>query len=288
MNDHATERLELETQLRRALENNELSVMYQPLVSIKTGKIIGCEALARWDHPTRGRISPTRFIQIAEEIGVIIPIGYWVLETACRQMKEWHTALGSETLTMSVNLSGKQVQRKDVVARVQEILTRTELKPDCLKLEITETVLMSDHDAVPKLMSLKELGVKLALDDFGTGYSSLATLSTFPVDTLKIDRAFIRRVEEEAEARAIVEAIMALSRSLKMDVTSEGVENFFQLAYVGQLGCATGQGFLFSKPLVADEFWNRLMAGGRYGAANSAIQDLDSSVTDSTDGEQAA
>jgi diguanylate cyclase (GGDEF)-like protein len=263
MYDSALERLEVETALRRAVENQEIEVAYQPLINLDGGEMMGAEALARWTHPTRGAISPSEFIPIAEETGLIIPIGYWVLEEACRQARGWSDLYPGRDLEISVNLSGKQLQKPDVVERVREILDGTGLKPSCLKLEITESVLMEDREEVARKMHLiKALGVKLALDDFGTGYSSLSTLRAFPIDTLKVDRLFISQLGEEESADAIVEAIAAMARSMKMTVTGEGVENDMQEAIIRSLGCATGQGYLYDKPLTRQEFELRLRDHG--------------------------
>jgi len=202
---------------------------------------------------------PTEFIPIAEDTGQIIPIGYWILEQACVQALKWQAKNSSEEFCMSVNLSGKQLQRDDVVQRVADILLKTGLPPACLKLEITESVLMTNReDVVDKMHRLKEIGVKLALDDFGTGYSSLSTLSLFPIDTLKIDRAFIGGLGDREDAAAIVEAIMALSKTMKMNVVGEGVETKAQLDTIRALGCHSGQGFWFDEPLSVLDFDEKL------------------------------
>lgn len=266
MHDYAIERLELETSLRKALDNGEITVHYQPLIDLDTDLLMGAEALARWKHPVRGNVSPGEFIPIAEETGLISSIGYWILEEACKKAKSWSKAYDLPDFVMSVNLSGKQLQKDDVVDRVSEILERTQLKPSCLKLELTESVLMHDReDVVDKMRRLKELGLQLALDDFGTGYSSLSTLRAFPIDTLKIDRAFISRLGEEDGAMAIVEAILALARTLRMNVIGEGVETLDQEGIIKSLGCGAGQGYLYDKPLCSEDFEARLQQIGVQG-----------------------
>jgi diguanylate cyclase (GGDEF)-like protein len=263
MEDHAAERLELETGLRTALENGDIYVRYQPLIDLETNALMGAEALARWRHPTRGNIPPSEFIPLAEANGMIIPIGYWILVEACRQAAEWVEKFDAPHFVMSVNLSGKQLQRDDVVDRVQAALKEANLPPSQLKLEITESVLMADREAViDKMTRLKALGVQLALDDFGTGYSSLSTLQSFPIDTLKIDRSFISRLGEEEGAHAIVEAILALAKTMRMNVTGEGVETDSQREIIRGLGCNTGQGYLYDRPLSIGEFEERLTSQG--------------------------
>lgn len=258
MNDRVVERLQLENGMRKALECGELFVHYQPLIDLQTDTLTGAEALARWMHPTKGLVPPGRFIPIAEETGLIVPIGYWIMEEACRQTVRWKAERDLGPFCISVNLSGKQLQRDDVVERVVGILDRTGLEPASLKLEITESVLMKNQeDVIAKMRRLKDLGLRLALDDFGTGYSSLSTLSAFPIDTLKIDQTFVSRLATEEQAKSVVEAIMGLSRSMKMDVTSEGVETDFQRHIIQGFGCQTGQGYLFDRPLDADEFCRR-------------------------------
>jgi len=267
MEDYALERLELETSLRKALQNHEICVWYQPTIDLKTKQMVGAEALARWLHPTRGLVSPGQFIPIAEDTGLIIPIGYWVLEESCRQAKAWMKEYQLSEFILSVNLSGKQLQREDVVDRVRDILFRTQFPPEFLKIEITESVLMHDRDdVVEKMNKLKDMGIKLALDDFGTGYSSLATLRSFPIDTLKIDRAFICRLGSEEGANAIVEAILAVARTMHMDVTGEGIETGLQEQIVQGMGCTTGQGYLYDKPLKPEEFSRRLNPARREAA----------------------
>lgn len=250
MLQHVLVRLEIETALRSAILNREIEVHYQPLYDLQKGCIVGCEALARWNHPARGNISPAIFIPIAEDSGIIVDLGYTILQQACRQAKMWVDEGAIHDFVMSVNLSGKQIQRANVVERVQQVLEETQLDPKYLKLEITETVLLEDkEDAIQKMNGLKQLGIHLALDDFGTGYSSLSTLRAFPIDTLKIDRSFIQRVTEERDARAIVEAILVMAKSMGLNVCGEGVETEEQAQLIAELGCSVAQGFLYSQAL---------------------------------------
>lgn len=260
MSDKVVERVELENGLRQALQNNEIVVFYQPVVSLRSGRVVGAEALVRWKHPTKGMIPPIKFIPIAEESGLISQLGYQVLETACLEAKTWQPHVrGGVPLIVNVNLSGKQLQQPDVVERVAEVMQRTGIPPQMLKLEITESVLMSDmDDIVGKLQQLKNLGIKLAIDDFGTGYSSMSSLSTFPVDTVKIDKAFVSRLGQQSEASAIVGAIVMLSKTMKMDVVAEGIEINAQREHLKTLGCDMGQGYFFARPLPAEEFLNHL------------------------------
>jgi diguanylate cyclase (GGDEF)-like protein len=256
MNARAVARMELEIGLRHALERDEFRVFYQPLFRLETGEMCGVEALARWEHPEHGLIAPGQFVSIAEEIGLIVPIGYQILEQACAQMKQWQEEFPAQPpLTISVNLSGRQLQREDVVSRVADILKRTGLSPDCLKLEITESMLIKDIEkTVKRLEELRKIGVKLAIDDFGTGYSSISRLNSLPMNTLKIDRVFVSRLDEEEEAASIISAILMLSRTMKVDVTAEGIETELQAMRLRDLGCDVGQGYFFSKPLPADAF----------------------------------
>ncbi|MEG4507137.1 EAL domain-containing protein [Microcoleus sp. F6_B4] len=252
----AVERLQLETDLRMALKRQEFLLHYQPFVSLASGRIIGFEALVRWQHPLRGLIGPVKFIPVAEETGAIVPLGEWVLEEACRQLRLWEEMFGFDrALTMSVNLSGKQFAQPDLVDRIQVILETTGLSPESLKLEITESVVMDDvESAIAVLKQMKALNVKLGIDDFGTGYSSLSYLSRFPTDTLKVDKSFVGRMEIESEGEnvAIVRTIVALAHALGMDVIAEGVETAAQLARLRSIGCEYGQGYFFSKPLPSE------------------------------------
>jgi diguanylate cyclase (GGDEF)-like protein len=245
--------LNLENDLRRALERQEFLVYYQPIVTLKTGSVCGFEALVRWQHPTRGMISPSEFIPLAEETGLIVPLGQWVLEESCRQMREWQEqSFASGALSVSVNLSGKQLSRADLCHQIKLILERTGLDPRSLKLEITESVVMENADlAINMLKQLRALGVQLSIDDFGTGYSSLSYLHRFPVNNLKIDRSFISRMGLGDENLEIVRTVIMLARNLGMEVIAEGIETKEQLAQLRALSCGFGQGYLFSMPLAA-------------------------------------
>lgn len=256
MHDLALERLRLETDLRMALKRREFLLHYQPFVCLVSGKITGFEALVRWQHPQRGLISPVKFIPVAEETGAIIPLGEWVLEEACRQLRLWEGMFDFDRpLIMSVNLSGKQFAQPDLVDRLKAILAATGLSAESLKLEITESVVMDDvESAIEVLKHMKALNVKLGIDDFGTGYSSLSYLSRFPTDTLKVDKSFVGLMElGEGENVAIVRTIVTLAHALGMDVIAEGVETAAQLARLRAIGCEYGQGYFFAKPLPSED-----------------------------------
>jgi predicted signal transduction protein with EAL and GGDEF domain len=253
MNAASVERLTLETGLRRALEDGSLELQYQPQVEMKGGRIIGAEALLRWRHPERGYISPASFIPIAEESGLILPIGEWVLERACAQAVAWQRA--GFQIPVAVNVSGVQFQRQDLTAIVRRKLDATGLAPSLLHIEITETVIVSARDrAVAVLAQLRELGVRLALDDFGTGYSSLSYLKNFPIDTLKIDRSFVSEMLTDSTTASIIEAIISMTRVLGLSVIAEGVEDQAQYKFLQEIGCDAIQGFYVSKAVPADEF----------------------------------
>jgi EAL domain-containing protein (putative c-di-GMP-specific phosphodiesterase class I) len=249
------ERLTLESDLRRAVEREEFEVHYQPKLSLLTGGVAGVEALVRWRHPKRGLVPPREFITLAEETGLIIPIGLWVLEAACRDVRAWQTHLLPEaSLEVSVNLSAKQFGSEDLVGEVGRVLARTGLGPTHLTLEITENVIMDDAPStIGTLEDLRGLGVHLAIDDFGTGYSSLSYLRRFPLDYLKIDRSFVAGLGEEADASAVVSGIVSLARSLRLAVVAEGVENAEQLSLLKDLGCDLAQGYYLSEPLPAHD-----------------------------------
>jgi diguanylate cyclase (GGDEF)-like protein/PAS domain S-box-containing protein len=257
MHERAVKLLQLEIDLRRAVDRQEFFLNYQPIISLATGEISGFEALIRWQHPERGLVPPDEFISVAEETGLIIPIGQWVLRVACQQMQEWRGQItDGRPLTMCVNLSGKQFSQPELTEQVAAILRETGLPSSCLKLEITESMVMENIDtAIGMLTQLRALGVELAIDDFGTGYSSLSYLHRFPINTLKIDRSFVSRMLDNNENEEIVRTIVTLARSLEMNVVAEGVETTGQLEQLRSLGCDFGQGYLFSKPLpTADAF----------------------------------
>ncbi len=261
----ALELLELEADLRRALERDELRLHYQPKVELGTGRIVGVEALLRWEHPERGLVSPLEFIGLAEETGLILPIGRWVLREACRQAREWQEQHPLKpSLEMCVNVSARQFEHRELVGEVAQTLEETALDPGTLVLEITESAVMEDAESnIVRLHELKDLGVRLAIDDFGTGYSSLSYLHRFPVDTLKIDRSFVDGLGEESEDTAIVRAVIALAHSLRLDVIAEGVETAEQVKRLQALGCRMGQGYLFSRPLPSEKVAAALAGGGR-------------------------
>ncbi|MEU8236477.1 bifunctional diguanylate cyclase/phosphodiesterase [Actinoplanes sp. NPDC048967] len=256
------ERLELEADLRLALERGELRLHYQPTIDMADSRVIGFEALVRWQHPTRGMINPLDFIPIAETTGLIVPLGRWVLHEACRQAMEWSARDGRRPVKMAVNVSVRQFDRSDLPAVVREVLTETGMPADQLCLEMTESVLMTDtEDNLAQLVRLKALGVTLAIDDFGTGYSSLAYLRRFPVDTLKIDRSFVERLGEQADDAALAGTIVQLGQSLGMSTVAEGIEEYGQLAALREMGCTFAQGFYFSRPVPAGEAGRLLLEG---------------------------
>jgi diguanylate cyclase (GGDEF)-like protein/PAS domain S-box-containing protein len=262
MHTQAVLQLEVETDLRRAIERNELRVHYQPIVDLAGGRLAGFEALVRWQHPLRGLVAPDDFIPIAEETGAIIPIGWWVLRESCRQMRDWDERHPGTELTMSVNLSGRQFAQPDLVEQLDRILVETGFEARRLKLEITESAVMQNAAAVPATLgALRERGVQLCLDDFGTGYSSLSYLHAFPLDTLKIDRSFVSKLGEDAGKAELVHTIVELGRNLGMDAVAEGVESLEQLEMLRALGPRHVQGFYFAVPLEADEA-ERLIADG--------------------------
>ena len=254
MNEKALKRLGMEAELHRALEKKEFRVYYQPKVSIRTGRILALEALVRWEHPERSLMSPAEFIPLAEETGLIIPLGRWVLEQSCRQLAEWQKLYPSDPpLGMSVNLSAAQFKRPDLGLSVAEVLRQTGLDPRTLALEITESMMVEDVEAaLATLKELKSLGIKIAVDDFGTGYSSLSYLKHFPVDFLKIDRSFVAGLGHDPKDEGLVAASIELAHALKLEVVAEGVETEGQLERLRTLGCDIAQGFYFQKPSPED------------------------------------
>lgn len=254
MNARAFEQLTLEHNLRKALKKDQFLVYYQPQIDMRTQKIIGAEALVRWQHPELGMISPAQFIPIAEETGLILPLGEWVLRTACQQAKNWYDQLGTRFI-ISVNLSTRQFQQQDLVSTVDRSLQDTKLPPELLELEITETLGMKNPELTLKtLHELKSMGIHIAIDDFGTGYSSLSYLKRFPIDTLKIDRSFVSDINGDSNDGAIVVAVIALAHSLKLKVIAEGVETSEQADYLLDHGCERIQGYIFSPPVPAQDF----------------------------------
>jgi diguanylate cyclase (GGDEF)-like protein/PAS domain S-box-containing protein len=253
MRASAMRRLEVERELRQALDRDELALHYQPVISLRSGEISGLEALVRWQHPERGLLDPAEFVSIAEDSGLIEPLGRWVQEHACRQILAWHEQRpDGRPLDVAVNLSARQVAHRDLPATVAEIIARTGIDPANLRLEITESVLVEESaTAIASLEALNEIGVRLVLDDFGTGYSSLAYLNRFPFHALKIDRSFIDALGIEQERTAIVEAIIGMARALSLEVIAEGVENEVQLAELRRLGCDHAQGHLFHAAMPA-------------------------------------
>jgi EAL domain-containing protein (putative c-di-GMP-specific phosphodiesterase class I) len=261
MNEESMERVRIESALRSALERKEFVLHYQPQVDLKTGQIVGMEALIRWQHPELGMVPPNRFIGIAEETGLIVQIGAWVMRSACAQNKAWQDA-GLGKLRVAVNLSARQFGAPDLIAGLEAVLLDTMLDPDCLEIELTESLFMNDiTPAVELLHRMKSLGVNLSIDDFGTGYSSLSYLSRFPIDVLKIDRSFVADITIDANDAAIVTSIIALAHNLKLAVIAEGVETLEQLDYLRSHGCDEMQGYFFSKPLPAAEFESLLRQG---------------------------
>ncbi len=251
MHSALIKRLELESDLRRAIEREEFYIDYQPIVDLKTEKLTGMEALARWRHPVKGIIPPLEFIPIAEETGLIVPLGRWILETACRQGNYWlREFLTENTFTLTVNLSGGQFDQQDIVETVAAALEKSGLPPRCLVLEITENMMLHNTEAtIKKLKRLKELGIRLAIDDFGTGYSSLSYLQRFPVDILKIDKSFVDKISSGKEGAAVARAIITMSEALQLRTVAEGIEKPEQTVELQNLGCEYGQGYHFARPL---------------------------------------
>lgn len=271
MHARAVKLLQLETDLRTAIEQSEIQVYYQPIVSLESMSLAGFEALVRWEHPVRGLISPDEFIGISESTGLIVPLTLYVLEESCRQVRRWQREQRLDDIFVSVNLSGRHFEHPELVDHVKTILEKTEFEPGNLKLEITETALMESIDnSITMLSRIKELGVQISIDDFGTGYSSLNYLHRLPIDTLKIDRAFVNTIERSSENSEIVRTIIYLAKALRLHVIAEGIESIRQLKHLQLLDCDFGQGYLFSRPmpaagvesqLVEDLHWRTLLSG---------------------------
>jgi diguanylate cyclase (GGDEF)-like protein len=254
MHTKAVDLLQLETDLRYSIEAGEMEVYYQPIIDLMDTGLGGFEALVRWNHPTRGLVSPGEFIPICEATGLIVPLTLLILEKACTQVKRWQVVTGNRSLFISVNLSGKHFAENDLTAQVRDVLERSGLHPSNLKLEITETAVMENAEsAITTLQELKKLGVRISMDDFGTGYSSLSHLHKFPIDTLKVDQSFVRTMAEGNDNGAIVRTIVTLAKSLKLSIVAEGVETPYQHSRLRALGCDYGQGYLFSRPLPVGE-----------------------------------
>jgi diguanylate cyclase (GGDEF)-like protein/PAS domain S-box-containing protein len=262
---HVAEQLQLEQELRRALGQGQLMLEYQPICTLKDRKLTGFEALVRWNHPERGLLEPASFIPVAEETGLIVPLGNWVLFEACRQLGQWRSIRNGSEINMSVNVSSLQLTHPDFVSQVGRALQAAELRASQLTLEVTESVLMNGiENAVTTLTALRQMGVTLSIDDFGTGYSSLSYLATLPIDALKIDRSFIDRMSREGEGSEIVKAIFKLGQALSKQVYAEGIETPAQLALLQELGCEFGQGFLLSRPVGAE-------SAGTFVASNDGV-----------------
>jgi diguanylate cyclase (GGDEF)-like protein len=275
MNTRAVERQSIEANLRRALERDEFTLHYQPKINLETGAIVGAEALIRWKHPVLGMVPPAQFIPIAEDCGLILPIGKWVLRQACEQARIWVDA-GYPTVGIAVNVSGVELKEDDFLEDLFTTLKLTRLDPGLLELELTESVLMRRVDStVTILRALREQGVQIAVDDFGTGYSSLSYLRVFPVDVLKIDQSFVRQIAINGSDAAIVTAVISMARNLKLKVVAEGVETREESDFLRAHQCDEAQGYYFSRPIPADRFMGLL----RHGLANTATSVLSGPLT---------
>jgi diguanylate cyclase (GGDEF)-like protein len=270
-----THRVELETQLRAGLARREFSLCYQPLVDARTERLVGVEALLRWNRPGREPMSPTDFVPVAEESGLMVALGEWVLRSACLQMKAWLDE-GLPALQLSVNLSGHQLREGDFAAAAAAVIEETGLAPGLLQVELTESgVISQDAATVSQLRKLKDLGVSIAIDDFGMGYSALGYLRRFPVDAIKIDRSFVGAISDSSDDAAFVSAVIAMARRLRLTVVAEGVETPEQLAFLKENSCDLAQGFLFSKPLPPEEFRAFLSREGSRGSSLASLAEAE-------------
>ncbi|MCR4304672.1 MAG: GGDEF domain-containing phosphodiesterase, partial [Gallionella sp.] len=270
MNAEAPRRLALETDLRRALERREFLLHYQPKVDLASGRVTGMEALLRWQHPKQGLISPLNFIPLLEETGLIVPVGEWVLRSACAQNKSWQDA-GLAALRVAVNLSARQFQQPGLVEMVGNVLAETGLDPGYLELELTESILLEHtEESLATLRKFHDLGIHLALDDFGTGYSSLSYLKRFPIDSLKIDRSFVRDITTNPDDATIARTVIAMAHSLRMMAVAEGVETREQMEFLRAHECDQMQGYYFSRPLTAEAFAQLLSSNRCLGAESGS------------------
>lgn len=255
MKEKACQFIKVETELRRAIKQQEFQLHYQPIIALTTGQIAGLEALIRWQHPVRGLLPPAEFISVAEETGLIADLGTWVLREACRQLSFWHKkGLADSSLTISVNLSARQFNQSDLIEQIDQVLAETQLNPQCLKLEITESAIMENTQAAANILQqLRERQIQLSLDDFGIGYSSLSYLHSFPVNTIKVDKSFVGRLDDNEKILGLVPAIMCIAKTMGMSVIAEGIETAEQLKHLRDLQCDYSQGYLFSRPLEAEQ-----------------------------------
>jgi predicted signal transduction protein with EAL and GGDEF domain len=261
MNANAIERQSVETDLRQAVARREFILNYQPKIDLETGAIVGVEALIRWQRPRHGMVLPARFIPVAEESGLILPIGRWVLDTACQQARAWQDD-GLAPVSIAINVSAVELRAKDFLTNVRQILEQYRLEPRFLELELTETFMMQDWKSTAEILrALKGLGVRIALDDFGTGYSSLSYMKRFPIDALKIDQSFVRDMTSDSDDASIVSAVIDMGRSLNMRVVAEGIQTRDQLQFLKARHCPEGQGFYFAPPVPAEQLTALLSEG---------------------------
>jgi EAL domain-containing protein (putative c-di-GMP-specific phosphodiesterase class I) len=265
MHAEALTRLQIETDLRHAFDREEFFLHFQPIVSLKQGRIVGAEALVRWRHFERGVVSPATFVPVAEDTGLVVPLGRWVLREACRQTKKWQDQNGGETFAVSVNLSVREFAQPDLVKAVASILQETGLEPQALRIEITESAIIGQkHPAIETVEQLRALGVGIHLDDFGTGYSALSYLHRLPLDAVKVDRAFTSSIDQEERPLHVVKAIISLAHAIGLEVVAEGVTNERQLELLRGMGCDLAQGFFFSRPCNNEEMTALLATDSRW------------------------